>query len=321
MTVVKSPKTGEAIEVILYHGDLDGIVAAGVVLSSLPEEQRRRVLPIRSDYGKTEFLGGKIVDQINHTEIEVPLHSTAWVVDFSLPKAQVLQLQRVANVIWIDHHPSAIEKLESIAHTLPGMRSLDRSGCGLAWQFLHSGREMPDLVRYVEDRDLWRFSLGEATNRYTSGALIRLRTPWDVLPLLESNAATEEILTAGGYIEAYRRGSEQTAMTRFATARSFRSNLRVAYLNLPGNGDVGEALCTKFSADIAVCYVVRRNREISVSLYSSQYNVEPIARIFGGGGHAGAAGFSWRNLDIDAMLAKLDSEINSITLLMTVSMS
>lgn len=39
--------------------------------------------------------------------------------------------------------------------------NMDRSGAAIAWEHFHND-EMPDLIRYIEDRDLWRWELPDS---------------------------------------------------------------------------------------------------------------------------------------------------------------
>jgi hypothetical protein len=71
---------------------------------------------------------------------------------------------------------------------------------------------------------------------------------------------------------------------------------RTLVVNGQCSGELGEAIRLK-GYTIGYCYVeAEQNGELMtfVTLYSDQVDVSKIAKKFGGGGHAGAAGFSFQ---------------------------
>ena len=168
--------------VVLYHSYChDGFTAAWIASRFLGHGSTT-IVPVRYnlDYSQeTEFLDG--------------LRGRAvYIVDFSLEPTKGLMavLSAASSVVMLDHHKSAMEKLEivdafcsnrigsdefiarcqseygmSIHETLEFGMLLDkliiwldndRSGAGLAWEHFYETRP-PKMVEHVEDRDLWRF--------------------------------------------------------------------------------------------------------------------------------------------------------------------
>jgi hypothetical protein len=39
------------------------------------------------------------------------------------------------------------------------------SGCTISWDFFHGDKEIPLLLRYLEDRDIWRWVRNPDLNR------------------------------------------------------------------------------------------------------------------------------------------------------------
>jgi nanoRNase/pAp phosphatase (c-di-AMP/oligoRNAs hydrolase) len=54
--------------------------------------------------------------------------------------------------------------------------------------------------------------------------------------------------------------------------------------------EIGEALYTNLNIAFAVMYHFDKNGDMKVSLRSNKTDVGKVAKYFGGGGHAGAAG-------------------------------
>ena len=75
-----------------------------------------------------------------------------------------------AQVMIIDHHvtardrlasdPSQVNEYEADGHVLHF--DLGHSGAVLAWQTFHPDADTPELLRYVEDQDLWNWALPDS---------------------------------------------------------------------------------------------------------------------------------------------------------------
>ena len=63
------------------------------------------------------------------------------------------------SVTTIDHHISAKSAVEK-AHQY--YYALDHSGAVLAWKFFNPKKKVPQLLRYIENLDLWKFTLPRA---------------------------------------------------------------------------------------------------------------------------------------------------------------
>ena len=71
--------------------------------------------------------------------------------------------ERAAKLVMLDHHKSAAEKLTGFACRC-GVVHFDmaKSGARLAWEFFHPDAPVPSLIRYVEDRDIWKWEFAES---------------------------------------------------------------------------------------------------------------------------------------------------------------
>jgi uncharacterized protein len=92
-----------------------------------------------------------------------------YLLDVCFPHAELaraVQEIQPAQIRIIDHHQTARDDIlpwlaASTGASLPitAVFDLDHSGAVLAWQHFHGTAEIPTLLRYVEDRDCWRFAL------------------------------------------------------------------------------------------------------------------------------------------------------------------
>lgn len=143
---MNTPKTeaGRVDIYCIYHAEcLDGFAAAMAIVTKHPHAH---LMPWT--YGKPAPLVSK--------------DSLVYIVDFSFPMEELIQLAQLAHRVWVfDHHISAIEKLTQSPLPKPANLELhldvNQSGAGLVWREFFLKGEIPDYVWAVEDRDLWKF--------------------------------------------------------------------------------------------------------------------------------------------------------------------
>ena len=85
--------------------------------------------------------------------------SKVYILDFSYPYDQMIDahIRHHGKVILLDHHKSTKENLEN---KCPGCYFQDdHSGAHMAWKWWFPKSPVPELVNYIEDRDLWKFEL------------------------------------------------------------------------------------------------------------------------------------------------------------------
>ncbi len=92
--------------------------------------------------------------------------SQVFIVDFSYPKEELLELaSQMHQVTVLDHHKTAEEDLREIdlseAPNLAITFDMNKSGAVLAWEHFHPGEEIPKLILHIQDKDLWRFDLAD----------------------------------------------------------------------------------------------------------------------------------------------------------------
>ncbi|MDX1406792.1 MAG: hypothetical protein R3330_01630, partial [Saprospiraceae bacterium] len=153
---------------VIYHGNCaDGFGAAWVVWNALGPE--------------VEFFPG--------TYQSAPPDCTdrnVLMVDFSYKRPVIDMIAQVArSIVILDHHKSAKEDLEPFAvqecgegrlawADIPSMLrdleelnrppilalfDMERSGAMITWDVFNPGQKPPQLLRHIQDRDLWRFEL------------------------------------------------------------------------------------------------------------------------------------------------------------------
>lgn len=276
--------------VIIYHDDADGRCAAAIA------GRHGLANGYEVDYERGEYGAGPPWDRLEvlrHHKDEI------WVVDFSFEEKDMIALGKIVGpsyFYWFDHHKTAIEMLGSV-DTLPGLRTVARAGCMLVWTWCYSNDIPPRAVKYIADRDLWRFKYGDGTKDFYEMYLQEESNPsstvWDMYFNMTENQYME--YTAQGYClrKARVRQLKDYAIRLGQEGMIPENGARVLKVNYPGSGDMGQVI-KDLGYEVAWCYVEREIQGRLVrenSLYSTTCDVSVIATSHGGGGHKGAAGY------------------------------
>ncbi len=266
----------------IYHNDADGRSSAAIVRRALGPE----VVLCEMKYG----------DSLPLEDILVSEHII--IVDFSLPREDMERLAAYHKITWIDHHKTALEEMGDLAADWPGIRDTSEAACVLTWRYFFPETPVPRAITLIGDRDIWRWAHAE-TGAFNEG-LFQLNTNpyndrlWQ--PLLDDDKdLVAELIAHGGILRDARLRGIESSVARYGYEVEFEG-YRTLAINLRGSGDLGEQI-RNHGYEIAYCYVetVHENELITyVTLYSNTVDVAAIAQRFGGGGHAGAAGFHFK---------------------------
>jgi uncharacterized protein len=270
----------EARSLVLYHANCaDGFASAWVAHRKLGDD---------ADYVPVQY--GEDPPDVAGREV--------YVLDFSFKRSVLLEMARsFRRLVLLDHHKTAAEDLAPFVQkpgqprTVPGnwhvVFDMEKSGARLAWEYFFPREEAPWLVRFVEDRDLWRWRLDRS--REVSAALASL--PHDF-------AVWDRVAWAGvgdmvGDGEAILRYQRQQVESICANAREVElDGHKVLAANTP-------CLISEVAGKLAegrpfgAAWFVRSDGKRQWSLRSRDggVDVSEVARRRGGGGHRNAAGF------------------------------
>lgn len=210
--------------------------------------------------------------------------SRVFILDLGLPRERLLELrERHRELRVVDHHAT----WEAEMADLPFV-TFDRehSAAVLAWRFFVPGREVPVLLRHVEDSDLARFEMDGT--RAVTAALSSYPMEFDVWDRLR----VEDLREEGEAIERYR---ERSAAQTAGNARlAMIAGHEVPVVNSTSDVSlVCRRLLEKYpDAPFAAAYRETAAGDRRWSLRSrGEVDVARIAEERGGGGHPAAAGF------------------------------
>jgi oligoribonuclease NrnB/cAMP/cGMP phosphodiesterase (DHH superfamily) len=209
------------------------------------------------------------------------------ILDFSFPNAVTKEMiSKAASLVVIDHHRTAMIELHDISCTVFDM---NHSGARLSWDYFHPGKEPPKFIRYIEDRDLWKWEL--PYSREFSAAFSMVPFEFEAFQAFEDDSAFDDAVKRGSYILAY----SKTVIKKVSDGAARRRLCGLDALVVNSSHWMSE-IGAKLSPDCEVAviwYYDHGSREHRVSLRSfhEHVDVSEVAKRFGGGGHKKAAGF------------------------------
>lgn len=238
-----------------------------------------------------------------------------YVVDFSLPRIVMSRiLDSGSKIVWLDHHKTAFkawlgkyekgmqhfEKTENLVVRLDD----NKSGALIAYEYFVDDESAPPLLFiHLDDYDRWQFK-DEHTKAFQKA--IWSYAPWTFEQWAEweylfdaTNSVHYQNFIAEG--EAILRSHNQRvaetvkqAATCFISDSKINPPIRGLAVNCSPDvsSDVGHELALK-SGTFGLCWYINKLGRAVVSLRSSSdFDVADLARLFGGGGHERAAGFT-----------------------------
>lgn len=286
MTMSETAPTDRKPILVVYHANCpDGAASAWAAWKRFGEEAEYRAMNYGEPAPSDEEVSGRDV----------------FYVDFSAPRNDLLRIRAAAKGLTIlDHHTTAQAELEGLPYAKFDM---NHSGAYLAWQFLAGATSTPDVIRYVEDRDLWRWALPDS--KAISAAISSFGVTEDfrrfdlVHEALSSPSGYDRLVAVGMAVLAYQDETVKVALTR-------------RMMGILGGHVVPIVNTTTLFSEVAgelaagypfgVAWFVRADGKIQVSLRvrEGDFDVSALAKRYGGGGHAKAAGFEsdlpWREL-------------------------
>lgn len=221
-----------------------------------------------------------------------------YILDFSYSREALLDLEKkCAALLVLDHHATAEKELDGLTFA---KFEKEKSGAVMAWEHFHPGMPVPKLLLYVQDRDLWKWEL--PGSRSISAYLETVERSFPIWK--ELRASWERcyigMVNAGGTLLNYQKIKISSLAKKAGRIRltwmSAGGPLIVPAVNSPHwQSELGEELLKLHPDAPAACiYFQTESGQWVFSLRSREggLDVSAIAKAYGGGGHAPAAGFN-----------------------------
>jgi hypothetical protein len=279
----------------IYHGNCaDGFGAAWSVRHALKNQQHINSL---------EFYPGVYQQEPPDVTGKVVV-----MVDFSYKRPVIERMAESAkSILILDHHKSAAEDLAGLQPPpadlmdeglpckawlpLQGVFAkfdLTKSGAVLAWEHFNHA-PMPKLLGHIQDRDLWRFDL--PGTREIQANLFSYPYDFEVWDQLMA-LPVEQLRSDGAAIER-KHFKDIKEFIGVAEMRAVIGGHDVPCLNTAyfWSSDAGHAM-SKGQPFAACWWDTPKGRVFSLRSAEDGVDVSEIAKLYGGGGHKNAAGFT-----------------------------
>lgn len=265
------------VKCFFHSADLDGHCSGAIVLSELPDCE---MIPI--NYG----------DPFPWDRIEPG--EEVLMVDFSLqPFADMLRLNELATLVWIDHHKTAMDDAEAAGVHIDGIRREGLGACALVWEWFRLTEPVPYGVRLLAEYDVWQH---DDPNCLALQYGLRLENTWPESDIwrrvLTHRPELADIILRGGIALQADEKTNQIYADSCAYETIFEGLHCVALNRLCCNSRAFDSVVDPALHDAMLTWGWRRGKW-TVSLYAARKDVDvgAVARRYGGGGHQGAAGF------------------------------
>lgn len=305
---------------IYHHIDADGYFSAHTVNTyAVPDEHPK------------EFIGVDYGTKINFSAIKKD--ELVYIVDFSFEIEDMNKLLEITqNVVWIDHHITSISKYNDFPVQIKGLRIDGIAACELCYIYLvqmtNGGTEyelefkkemqnsVPMYIRYVGDRDVWKYEFGDSTVLFNLGLnILDIRpTSEDLNKFVHSESPYElidKVISAGHAIKNYRDKKDSSYVKSFAfdcKVKGFEQYKVLACNRGYSGSEMFNSITSREDTDYDVLLSFAFDgKEYKCSVYrvNPKTDVSEIALYYEGGGHKGAAGFKCKELPI-IPIAKID---------------
>jgi len=273
-----------------YHSaDLDGHCSGAIIFKKYPE---------------CEMIGINYGDTFPWDSIEKG--EQVFMVDFSLqPFSDMERLSEICNLVWIDHHISAIKEFEATPiKKIDAELDNKSAGCELTWVYCFPEELTPLSVFLLGRYDIWDLEVHPAIMPFQWGMRLYNTLPsekiWDAILIPDISfefADMRKIRDDGRLLLKFRDQENEKYISACSFETEFEGLRAIAINRGLTNSQMFDSVWDTEKYDIMLTFIWRKG-QWTVSLYStkSAVDVSVIAKKYGGGGHKGAAGFQIKEI-------------------------
>lgn len=273
-------------KVIFYHSrDFDGIASGKILQSVVPDAKM-----VGYHYGEP---------------YEMPTDCVVFMADVSLPMEEMVQMAKQNKTFtWIDHHKSAIDDfyaLTEVPDNLITRLQVGLGACALCWEHRNMllGKEntpMPYGLELLAKYDVWLKDADWESAQALQFGIQAVGTDLDSFPEDVFDFPMPYI-QSGFAIQSYAKG--QYALHAKRAFVVTYGGYRILALNTDiSNSAVFESVYNEEEHDLMMPFRFDGTKW-HFSLYTTkEIDCSEIAKVFGGGGHAKAAGFQSDHMKI-----------------------
>lgn len=266
--------------IAIYHKDCtDGTTAAAVVLKKYPDAQ---VFPLSHGFEPHEL--EPILQLAEKGDRILTVDCILGVKEFLAKGFEVLSL---------DHHIGIKEEMAELARTNKKFTFVfdnSKSGASLSWTYLFPQEPMPEIIKYVEDVDLWNWKYGNDSKEIGNSMFLLTNKPEEVLKLFSS--PLDSIKRDGKAISAYTTYIVKEATEKTEPIYISISGHKVPFYNITTlKSESGNVLSQIRNEAVGLFSIDGHKVKISLRcLDGHKPTALDLAQALGGGGHVKAAG-------------------------------
>lgn len=304
MNILPFPKN--KVDFVLYHGNCsDGFGSAFVVWHYYDINNLKMPEFIACKHTTEEPFNKEFLDKLTGKNV--------FMCDFSY-KYQYLEkiIGAASSFMILDHHKSAKLDLESVPDHQKIFR-MDKSGCGIVWDFYFEDKPLPKFLAHIQDRDIWEFKLADTENFTTY--FYEEKFDFELWrEYLDENKVQDAINCGKSWI-SYKDIVIDNIIrnSRWIVQKIDNNYVIIVYSNSSiFKSEIGSRLFSKYPfADFSCVWDYKLG--IDKTIYSlrstdNRYDVSLISKKFGGGGHRNAAGLELSGLVNPLPFDTLDME-------------
>jgi hypothetical protein len=293
LSLLIKPAKNDPNPLVLYHGHNcpDGFAAALAAWLYFD--------------GKAEFLGLDHGDIKSVDDLPVVHGRAVYILDFSFSPEIMHRIdERAAKLVMLDHHKSAADILTGFACRYGVVHfDMHKSGARLAWEYFLPDQALPDLVRFVEDRDIWVWQYPQSAGFLSALDMEAFEFErWREIASFDAVRLAAYVERGCAMDEKYKKLASLIAEGAQALTFNGQTGLMV---NAPGifHSLVGDML-SRQSGTFALMWSIDKTGVVKAGLRSrSGFNCIPLAESMHGGGHAQACGFKMSAQRLPEMLS------------------
>ena len=229
-----------------------------------------------------------------------------YILDYSIKPEIMDELLKITkDVIWIDHHESAINMYKDYDKEIKGIRKIGECGALLTYKFLckeHLSIDsnfIPEALFLVNDWDVWHYGNEEfdpRTKNFILGIQTKNLRDIDIIDNICLNV--DKYIKKGKAIKEYLDIQNKTIVDNGGFEFELDGKSVFSCNTTAKSSEFfGDNLLKKY--DILMPFRYNGKKDIwECGFYSNKENINcgEIASTFGGGGHKGAAGFSVKDI-------------------------
>lgn len=226
-----------------------------------------------------------------------------YILDFSYSRVTLDELNvKIKKLVVLDHHITSEKELDGAPYANFDM---DKSGAVLAWEYFHPNKDVPKLLKHIQDRDLWKFELS-GTKEIMSAFKLKCSDidNWTDVIRDETVNSLQQLYNEGKIVQLVIEDQVQRTAKK-AKYHKLNNGLTFSLVNATENvSELGNYICQNTNVDFSVSYFITDEGKVVLSFRSTdeKEDVGAIAKRLGGGGHRNAAGAIVSLQHLDAII-------------------